>query len=803
MYTLIGELRQAIRSLRRSPGFFLACVAALGVGVGLTAAMFSIVYGVLMRGLAVPNADRIGVLYRNAPAQGIRRQSLPIQDYLDYRAQQRTFTRLGAYTSGSVNVSGEGPAARLDVAWVSADVFPILGVGPLLGRGIRAEDAAQGGSRVAVLSYGTWQDRYGGGRDAVGRPIRLDGVSYTIVGVMPKGFRFPESESIWLPLQLSPAVDRGAGPFVVTIGLLKPGVPRARAAADVATISQRLAAEYPGSNKGVVATVGTFLEWSVGPRPRRLLATMFGAVLFVLLIGCANVMNLFLDRAVHRRREVGVRIALGASRASLVRGVLLEALVVAAVAIVVGLGLAYAGIAVFRRATIDAGLPPFIQIGLFAPVLLFAAAAGVLAAAVSALLPALRSSRPDVSGMLSDAARGSLAPRTARLSKALVAFEMALSCALLVPAWLLVQSVVAISRIDPGYATGNVLTAGITFPPSTSESPAELAQVDRLEEALGALPGVRAASISSGLPGTLGMAFDRVAVEGRSYARDADYAAAGLFSVTPAFFATLGIRAAAGRVFTTEDRDGARQVAIVTRAFVRRFLDGPSAVGRRIRLGTAADAPWLTIVGVIPDVFGGDPEDPRPPMVLRPFAQAPSGDVHVAVRTQGNPLTLVRSVRAAVAAVDPDLPLYGATSLPDAIERPLWFIRVFGALFIVFGAAALLLALLGLYAVVALSVGHRSRELGIRIALGASRGSVVRMILAQGAAQVAMGLVPGLAIAAAAAPMLSAVLLGVKPHDPLAFAAVGLVLAAAGTLACAVPAHRAGRVDPVQAIRQE
>jgi len=709
MSAIFGELRHAIRSLRRSPGFFLACVTALGVGIGLTTAMFSIVYGVLVRGLPVPNADRIGILYRNAPEQGIRRQSLPVQDYLDYRAQQSTFARLGAYTSGSLNVSGDGPAARADVAWVSAEVFPILGVRPLLGRGFRADEAAPGGSRVAVLSYGMWQDRYGGRREAVGRPIRLDGASYTIVGVMPRGFRFPESELVWLPLQLPPAADRAAGPFVVTIGLLKPGVSLAGAAADVATISRRLAVEYPGSNKGIVATVGTFLDWSVGPRPRRLLSTMLGAVLFVLLIACANVMNLFLDRAVHRRREVGVRITLGASRASLVRIVLLEGLVVAAAAVVVGLALAYLGIATFRRATVDA-LPPFIQIGLYAPVLLFAAAAGLLAAALSALLPALRSSRPDVAQMLSDAARGSLAPRTARLSKALVAFEMALSCALLVPAWLLVQSVVAIGRIDPGYATANVLTAGITFPESARESPAEVAQVERLEQTLRGLPGVRAASISSGLPGARGVYSERVAVEGRLYARDADYAAADLISVTPAFFGTLGLRAAQGRVFTTEDRGGAAPVAIVTRTFVRRYLDGPGVIGRRIRVGSAAAAaPWLTIVGVIPDVFGGDPEDPRPPMVLRPFAQAPSGEVYLAARAQGDPLTLVRPVREAVAAVDADLPVFEATSLPDAMERPLWFIRVFGALFIVFGAAALILAVLGLYAVVALWASPRPR----------------------------------------------------------------------------------------------
>lgn len=802
MHALIGELRQAIRALRRSPGFFLACVAALGVGIGLATAMFSIVYGVLVRGLDVPNADRIGILYRNAPAQGIQRQSLPIQDYLDYRAQQSTFARLGAYTSGRVNVSGDFPAARVDVAWVSAEVFPILGVAPIVGRGIRADEAAPGGSRVALLSYGTWQDRYGGRRDVAGMPIRVDGSTYTIVGVMPRGFRFPESEAMWLPMQLSPGVDRRAGPFVVTIGLLKPGVSTARAAADVATISRRLAAEYPGSNKGIVATVGTFLEWSVGPRPRRLLAASLGGVLFVLLIACANVMNLFLERAVHRRREVGVRVALGASRASLVRGVLLEALVLAAVAIVVGLGLAYAGITAFRRATAESGLPPFVHIGLFTPVLLFAAAAGVLAAAISAVLPALRSSRPNVSDMLSDAARGSLAPHTARLSKALVAFEIALSCAILVPAALLVRSVAAISRIDPGYATQNVLTAGIAFPSATL-SPADVAQVDRLEEALRALPGVRAASISSGLPGKAGMGSDRVAVEGHTYARDADYSVAGHLSVTPAFFGTVGIRASAGRVFTTEDGADATPVAVVTRAFQRRFLDGHTATGRRIRFGTATDAPWVTIVGVIPDVFGGDPEDPRPPIVLRPFAQAPSRDAHVAVRTHGDPVALVRSVRAAVAGVDPDLPVFGETSLTDAIERPLWFIRVFGALFTVFGAAALLLALVGVYAVVALSVGHRSRELGIRIALGASPGRVVRMILAQGATQVAMGLVPGLALAAAAAPMLSAVLLGVRPRDPVVFGAVGLALAAAGTLACALPAIRAARVDPMQAMRQE
>ncbi|HEX5437885.1 MAG TPA: ABC transporter permease [Gemmatimonadaceae bacterium] len=760
MPSLVRDLRYAARTLRKTPGFTAVAILALALGIGLTTAMFSVVYGVLIRGLPYPHGDRIAIVYRNNPAQGIRRQSLPIQDFVDYRAQQQSFTALGAYVPGMVNVSGGERAERVAATWVTADVFQILGVQPMLGRAIRRGEDAPSGAHVAVLSYRMWRERYDGDARILGKSIRVDGLPYTVVGVMPKRFAFPDAEQLWLPLQTDPlASTRGQGPHVITIGELKPGATLASAGADVGAIAQRLALAYPTSDTGFEATAGTFTDWSIGPGPRRLLVTMLGAVFCVLLIACANVMNLLLGRAMHRTREVGIRTALGASRMAIIRQFLAEALVLSVASVAIGVSLAYVGMVAFHRATVNTNFPSFVQIGLHLQVLAFAAAVGVVATLVSGMIPAVQSSRTDVSEVLKDASRGVSGLHIGRLSKGLVMFETALSCALLVAAGLMIESVAKMRTMDPGFATTNVFTAGVAFPDVTTDTARQVAAFQQLTNTL---------------------------------------------AVSPGFFATLDIASSQGRVFTSADRARTLPVAVVTQRFVKRFLQHGDPIGQRIRLDPSRrGSPWLTIVGVVPDIFGGDPEDPRPPIVFQPFAQAPTSAVYIAARTAGDPMALTRSVRDVVSAVDPDLPMYWPMSLADAIAQPLWFVRVFGTMFMVFGLIALFLATVGLYAVMSFSVSRRTREMGIRMALGAQRRNVVRLILGQGVLQLMVGMLAGLALAAAIVQLLSAILFDVQPRDPVVFGGVVIALMVSGVLACVVPAVRATRTNPLTALREE
>jgi predicted permease len=806
--TIVADIRYGVRRLRKSFWETAIAIMALGLGVGLTTTMFSIVYGVLVRGLPYPNGARIAIVYRNNADRGIRRQALPIQDFYDYRAQQQSFTALGGYSEGTVNLSDAERADRIDATWVTADVFSILGVQPMLGRGFSETETRPSGARVAVLSYRSWCDRYASRREIIGAPIRVDGLVYTVIGVMPEGFGFPASEGLWLPLQDDPAASvRGQGEYVTTIGALRPGVGRDAASADVATIARRLAAANPESDKGFDATAGTFTDWSIGPGPRRLLITMLGAVFCVLLIACANVMNLLSHRAAFRRRETALKSALGASRGVVLRGLLIEAALLSLGGVAFGVGIASVGVAVFDRATVNTGFPSFVHVELFVPVLLFAAAMGVISALMAGVLPALRASRVDIAEVLKDDSRGASSWRVGRLSRGLVILETAMSCMLLVLAGLMIESVTKIRSMDPGFATRDVFTAAMSFP-AGADTARESSTLQRLRQDLGGLPNVRAVSISSGLPGaSLGLAGVPIGIDRTTYAHPSDRPIVNTASVDLSFFVTLGIPVAEGRLFADADRAGAPPVAIVTQRFVKKFLGGRDPIGLRVDVGSPdadASAPakltTVTIVGVIPDIWGGDPENPHPSILFRPFAQAPSRDVALTVRTTGDPLAITRSAREILRSANPDIPLYMPESLATAIAEPLWFIRVFGTMFVIFGFIALFLAIVGLYGVMSMAVGRRTREMAIRIALGAQRGSITRLILGQGAVQLGVGITIGLVLAALIAPLLSAVLVGVEPRDPAVYAGVIAALFGSGTLACMRPVRRATRVDPMRVL---
>ncbi|HET9425234.1 MAG TPA: ABC transporter permease, partial [Gemmatimonadaceae bacterium] len=750
MNALFRDIRYGFRSLTQSPMLAMVATLALTIGIALTTTMFSILYGALMKGLPFEEGDRIVMVRRADVTQGPGNNfDVSIQDLVDYRAQQKSLEDLAGTTSGTINVSGSDRAERYSGTWVTANAFDVLRVRPVLGRGFLPGEDKPGGPRVAVLSHEMWQKRFGGRTDVLNTTIRANGIPYTIVGVMPEGFAFPNNTRIWLNFQGDPLVGkRGQGQALEVYGRLKDGVTMDQASADFAAIAARLAKDYRESNENITASVQNYVDAYIGPQPTRLLQTMLGAVFFVLLIACANVANLLLDRAAHKTKEVGIRTALGASRGAVIRQFLTEALALSVVAAVLGLVLSYSAIGLFNRSLVDTDPPFFIDIRLHPPVIAFTVLVAILTTLLSGAIPAYQSSRADINEILKDDSRGASSFRIGRISKALVVFEIALSCGLLVAAGLMVKSVSKIRTMEMGFNPEAVFTARLGFPEGYADTVAQMQFYEQLEQKVAAIPGVTAAAITGGLPsGDAGYGGAQVGIEGKSYATDRDYPRTRAVPVTDRFFATLEIPVRSGRVFNSGDRPGATPVAVVNEKFVKQFFPDGNAIGRRIRTGTSKTTePWLTIVGVVGDVFAGDPENPKPPVIYRPLSQSHTRFVYVAARTRGQPLQLTNPVRSAVASLNPDIPLYWVYSLREAIARPLWFIRVFGTMFMIFGFIALFLASIGLYAVMSFSVSRRTREVGIRMALGARGGDVVRMIFRQGAVQLAIGMVLGLGL---------------------------------------------------------
>ena len=806
MNDIFRDIRYGFRSLRHSPGLATVATLALTIGIALTTTMFSIIYGAMMKGLPFPDGDRIVSIQRGRIDNPRSQMSVTIADFEDYKASQRSLEDLAAETDGTVNVSGTDRAERYNGTWISSNGFDLLGVRAVEGRGFVKGDDAMSAPKVAVIGYSMWQKRFGGSRDILGKDIRANGIPYRVVGVMPPGFLFPANSEIWLPLQYDPVgTKRGEGQQFSIFGKLRPGVTVDAANRDFAAIAARIAADHKETNEKITARVQGFVDQMIGPEPRRLLYTMLGAVFFVLLIACANVANLLLDRAAHKTKEVGIRTALGASRGAVIRQFLTEALALSIVAAGLGLVIAHFAIQAFNRAILDTQPPFFIDIRLHPPVIAFTIAIAAVTTLFSGAIPAYQSSRADINEILKDETRGASSFRIGRISKALVVFEIALSCGLLVAAGLMVKTVTKLKTMDMGFNQDGVFTARLGFPVGYSDTAAQKRFYDQLQQQVAILPGVTSAMIASGLPsGDRSFDGDVFALEGKAYAKDADYKSIRTASATPDFFATLQIPLRRGRLFNSGDRENTVPVAIVNEGFAKKYYPGDDALGHRVRLGgSKSTQPWLTIVGVVGDVFSGDPEQPKPEVVYRPLAQAHTNFVYIAARTSGEPMRITNAVRDAVTSLNPDIPLYWVYDLRTAVARPTWFIRVFGTMFMVFGVIALFLAAIGLYAVMSFSVSRRTREVGIRMALGAKGGDVIGMIFRQGAIQLAVGMTIGLAMALGVSQLLQILLFDVQPRDPYIFGGVTGLLIATGLFACLMPARRATRVDPLVALRAE
>jgi predicted permease len=814
MNDLARDFRFGFRVLLRNPGHTAAAVLALALGIGLSTAMFSIVYGILLRGLPFEQSERIVHIGNANPSRDEQRLGVHLHDYLEYRQRQTTFEDLAAYTAGTLNLSGDGPSERperFDGARMTANTLRQLRMQPLLGRDFLPGEDAPGAEPVVLISYGVWKSRYGGDPHVLGRRVRVNGSPGTIVGVMPQGFGFPESEQVWTTLHLDPLrTPRGQGEVYDVIGRLKPGATLAQAQAEMRAAARTLAAAYPDTHKGLQTVVEPLnLHIMEGPA-RALLYTMLAACLFVLLIACTNVASLMTARAARRTREVAIRAALGAKRSRIVVQLLAESLLLSLLGATLGVLLAGEGVRLFNAAIVETNPPFWFHIVIDPAALAFALGTAVLSALISGLVPALQASRTDITEVLKDEGRGSTSLRLGLFSRIVVIGEVAVSCLLLVGSGLMIHSVIRTRTIDLGFQPHGLLTSRVALFESTyPDEASRVAFFDKLTARLREHPGIAAMAAGDVLPGN-GSGETRYTAAGKSYAEERDRPQAYVAKVTPGYFQTFGIERVSGRDFNSQDTAAGAPVVIVNRSFAAKEWPGQDPLGRQIRLASAPgekEKPWRTVVGVVADaqmasLGGGDTIGPQG--FYLPLAQDCPARVSIIVRTrQGAPAALTETVRAAVTDLDRDLPLYFVLTMDGVLDKARFFPNLFGSLFAILGVSALLLASVGIYGVISFSVSQRTQEIGIRMALGAGKRTVLRLILRRGMTQLAAGLACGLLLAWPATRLIAVVLVGIEPHDPLTYGTVAAVLTVVSFLACWIPAQRAAGTDPLVAIRYD
>ena len=803
-----GEVRYAARMLLKHPGVSGLAVVALGLGIGLTAVMFSIVYGALLRGLPFENGDRILMITRVDPENEQGFMSVPPHDYVDWAEQQTSFEELAGYYEGTVNVRWADEPERFDGAFMSANTFRALGVQAQLGRTFREEEDEYGAPATVILSHRLWMDRFSGDPGALGRVITVNGEAAEIIGVMPEDFGFPQNQEIWVPNRVDLAgTPRGQGIWLNVFGPLREGVSRDAAMVELAGIMQRLAAAYPETNEAEVQpAMRPFVEQFVGPEGKTMLFTMLATVSLVLLIACANVANLLLARAAGRTREVGIRTAVGASRSRVVWQMVLEALAIAAVAALLGTAVAWIGVAAFDRAIATTNPPFFMVFQVDAPILAFIAAVAALSAVVAGGLPALKASGADVSSILKDESRGSSSLRIGRLSRVLVVGEIAMSLALLVAAGLMTKSIARLNNYEYGFETESVFTARLgLFEAEFPDTAARHEFYRDLEARITALPEARFAALSNALPG-MSSGGEVIEIEGLTYGEERDYPFTWSAVAGPGYFETVGVELLAGRDFDAQDVAGSPAVAIVNQSFVERHFPGETGLGRRFRPGgVGSEAPWRTIVGVVPDLHmeGMQNRGAQTAGFYLPIQQSDARFMSILVRGPAQPMSVTESVRSAVASVHDGTPLYFVDTLQARIDEETWIFSIFGSLFLVFGGVALFLAAVGLYGVMAFTVARRTPEVGIRLALGASRAQVLGMVLRHGMGQVGLGLLFGAGLAFLVSRGIATILFDVSPNDPAVFVVIALVLATTGLVASLIPARRATKADPAHALRYD
>jgi putative ABC transport system permease protein len=810
MRSLIQDLGYGVRVLRRAPGFTAAAIATLALGIGANTAIFSMVNIQMLKPLSYRQPERVAfVLGWNAERQE-RRFSLSYADFVELKQRARSLEDVAAYSYWSANLTGGDLPERIQAYRVTVNTFAMLGVAPALGRGPLPEEGRAGGREVVVIGHGLWQRRFGGDPSAVGRVVQLDGRPHTIVGVMPRSFEYPIFNfkgDVWTPLRMEQAsmlADRGSANATI-VARLGDGIPYAKAQADVDTVMRQLAAEHPDTNRSRGARLvemGAMDDEMAGPAMLIVVVT----VAVVLLLACANVANLLLARGVSRQRELAVRAALGASRSRIARQLLAESLLLGLGGGAAGAGVAFVALSALRGALPEiliATQPNIDQLGVDGFALGFTLALSIATGVIFGLVPALKTSRPRHEDLKESAGAGGSA-HTRRLRATLVIAEVALSTVLLVGAGLLVRSYQNLQRLTPGFEAGGVLTMALTLPDYRYQSAESRRQffshaVERIER----LPGVRSASFVNTLPFSTYNRGGSFLIDGQPAPQAGREPAADHRVITTAYFRTLAIPVVAGRPFDESDRAGGAPVAIVNRALVRTFFAGRDPIGSRLRIGTSPDQPWLTIVGVVGDVHHAQLSTAPAPEIYRPYTQAPAAMMMLAARVDGDPAALAAAARAEIQAIDPAQPVYHVKTLARLVSDSMMPQTSAATLVTLFTAVALLLAAVGIYGVLSYAVSQQTREFGVRMALGAQPGDVVRLVARRGLTLVIGGIAIGVAAALAVTRLMADALYGVGSSDPATYASAIAILMLVGCAACGVPAWRATRVQPVVALRNE
>ncbi|MGH9350453.1 MAG: ABC transporter permease [Vicinamibacterales bacterium] len=805
MDTLRQDLRYACRRLLASPGFTAVAVLTLALGIGANSAIFSVINAVLLRPLPYPESDRLVGMYHIW--EGTRQPMSPA-NFLDLRQQTRTLEDAAAIDPTEVTITGAGDPIRVDASEVSASFFGVLRAHPFLGRTFAPDENEPGKDKVVVLAHGLWQQRFGGRADIIGASVSLDGTPHTVIGVMPRGFSYPAGQSLWIPLEYTDRTRNARGAWYLrAVARLKTGVSAEQSAGEIALLGKALETQYPRANTGVGFNTYPLHEALVG-NLRPALLVLIGAVGFVLLIACANVANLLLARAVARETELAVRRAVGAGPARLARQLLTESLVLSAAGGAAGLLVATWG-AGLLVALQPEGIPRLNEVGIDSRVGMFTLGLSVLTGIVFGAIPTFQMTRGSLASSLKEGGRSQLAARgSARVRATLVVAEMALAVMLLAGAGLLIRSFGRLQSVDPGFRPESTVSFGLALPATTYKEPAQIAGFyDRLVERMRTLPGVRAAGGVMGLP-LSGLSFNiSFNVAGRPPAAPGQDQTMEVRVATPDYFRTLGIPLKKGRLFADSDTAQTPNVALLSEAAARRFFSTEDPIGKRVELGwgrgPGTPRAGGEIVGIVGDVREHGLDEDYPPEIYLPMRQWPVVRMTMVARTTVPPLGLAAELTQAVHDVDANLPVSNIRTVQDVVSESIAQPRFYMLLLATFAAVALVLAAIGIFGVMSYTVSQRTREIGIRMALGAQGGRVVSMVVGQAMLLAAAGLALGLAAALALSRTMTTLLFDLSPTDPMTFAIVAAVLALVAFLASYVPARRAAGVDPIQALRAE
>ena len=811
MSDLTTDLRYGIRAFARAPGFTTVALLTLALGIGATTAIFSVINAVILRPLPYPDADRLVQVWMDNRRMGLHEDLHSYPNYADLRDQNQVFTGMATYYTSGFNVTAgcsesDCEPQRVATLFSSADLANVLRVAPAMGRTFTAEEDAPGRDAVVLISHGLWARMFASDRSVLGKTIRLNGRERTVIGVMPPGFAFPNRDTeLWVPIALPDDFKQARGSFsLYSVARLKDGIELERAVADMNAISRRLEQQYPG-NQGFGVFLRSLPEQVVGRTLRTSLWVMMAAVAAVLLIACANVANLMLSRAAVREREISVRVALGAARTRLVRQLLTESVLLSVLGAALGTALAWGGLRILVGLAPD-DIPRLDEIRIDLAVLGVTLALALVTGIVFGLAPALQSSRVAVGGGLRDAIRGGTGGRRAqRLRRTLVAAQIALVVILLTGAGLLIRSFLHLQRVDLGFQPNNLLTMryalpGAKYPTPQARSAFHGSVLERVQQ----IPGVEGAAFISDIFLSATPASTTIRIEGRELSPEDENVEVPLDAVSPDYFKVMGIPLLRGRTFTAADNLDAPQVVLINESMARHFWPNDDPVGKRFRYGgDESTAPLMTVVGIVTDMRRTGFDAPVRYETFRPHTQRVVGSLTLVVRTKGEPLGMVPPVRAQIRSVDPDQPVFEIASMDQLLGSMVAQRRFSMTLLGTFAALALALGVVGVYGVTSYLVAQRTREVGVRLALGAQPSQVVGMVVRQGMAVAAVGLLVGLIGAVVAGRFMTGLLYGVSPFDLATLGAVTAVIALATLTANWVPALRAAHVDPLTALRND